>query len=518
MSLRTALLMIAVFFIAANRGAFAQKLETGPQVLTIFSNVDDSEQPYGLYLPKHFNPAKKYPLVIMLHGAYSNHRIALRRVFGKSNANGETDAEATRYFPKWKDINYIVATPLARGTMGYQGIAEKDVYDVLADVEKRFPIDRNRVYLTGLSMGGGGTLWLGLTRPDIWAAIAPVCPAPPSETKSFAPNALNYPVSFHQGGADPVVNPQGTRDWVKLMKDLGIKVEYTEYPGVQHNCWEEAYKDEAIFKWFSKFRRNPFPNRVRFVTDRYEYDSAYWLAIDELTPGTLASVDAKFTGVNKIDIQESNLGVFTLNLKGHPEFRPSRPVSITVNGKTMAATTKNAITLVLRDSTWAVREYNPQANAKRPGAEGPIWRAFAKGHVYIYGTAGNPSQEALEDRRSIAEDVSKWQAPLPLLFFPRTISDKEVRPSDFGYSNLILFGTSETNSVIKELNDKLPIHFKGADSSYGLVYIYPDSAHYVVVCSGKPWWPSVKSQSSHGGFHSFLPVAMLTKIWRLCYV
>ena len=118
MSLRTALLMIAVFFIAANRGAFAQKLETGPQVLTIFSNVDDSEQPYGLYLPKHFNPAKKYPLVIMLHGAYSNHRIALRRVFGKSNANGETDAEATRYFPKWKDINYIVATACT----GHDGI------------------------------------------------------------------------------------------------------------------------------------------------------------------------------------------------------------------------------------------------------------------------------------------------------------------------------------------------------------------------------------------------------------
>ncbi len=509
MSLKTALIMVTVFFMAANRGAIAQKLETGPQVLTIFSNIDDSEQPYALYLPKHFNPEKKYPLVIMLHGAFSNHRIALRRVFGQSNINGETDVEATRYFPKWRDVNFIVAAPLARGTMGYQGIAEKDVYDVLADVEKRFPIDSNRVYLTGLSMGGGGTVWLGLTRPDIWAAIAPVCPAAPPEAKSFAPNALNYPVSFHQGGADPVVNPQGTRDWVKLLKDLGTKVEYTEYPGVQHNCWEEAYKDEAMFKWFSKFRRNPFPDRVRFVTDRYEYDSAYWLIIDELTPGTFANVDAKFTGVNKIDIQASDLGAFTLNLSGHPKFRSSKPVSITVNGETMDAKTKDAVTLVLHDGTWSVGECKPQANAKRPGAEGPISSAFATGQVYVYGTEDNPPQQTLEYRRSMAEDISNWHTFLPLLFFPRVISDREVRPSDFGYSNLILFGTAKTNGVIKELSDMLPIHFKSADSTYGLVYIYPDSSHYVLVCAGKPWWSMDRQQSSHHGYRFFLAAAML---------
>jgi len=52
----------------------------------------------------------------------------LRRVFGKSNLQGENDIEATRYFPEWPGVDVIVALPLARGTMGYQGIAEKDVY------------------------------------------------------------------------------------------------------------------------------------------------------------------------------------------------------------------------------------------------------------------------------------------------------------------------------------------------------------------------------------------------------
>src|SRR4051794_39690282 len=120
---------LAVLGLAA---ASAQTLQTGPQVLTFFSDVDDTDQPYALYLPNDFNPAKKYPLIVSLHGAGSNHRLNLRRVFGKSNLAGETDTEATRYFPKFREVEYIVASPLARGTMGYQGIAEKDVYDVLS--------------------------------------------------------------------------------------------------------------------------------------------------------------------------------------------------------------------------------------------------------------------------------------------------------------------------------------------------------------------------------------------------
>jgi poly(3-hydroxybutyrate) depolymerase len=512
---KTAILMIAGLSMIGYYETLAQNLNTGPQVLTIFSNVDDSEQPYGLYLPKHFNPSRKYPLVIMLHGAYSNHRLALRRVFGLSNINGETDVEATRYFPQWRDIDYIVATPLARGTMGYQGIAEKDVYDVLADVERRFPIDKNRVYLTGLSMGGGGTLWLGLTRPDIWAAIAPVCPAPPAQTKSFAPNALNFPVSFHQGGADPVVNPKGTRDWSKLLKDLGTMTQYTEYPGVGHNSWEEAYKDEAIFRWFSKFRRNPLPNRVRFVTDRYKYQSAYWVAIDDLTPGIFASIDAKFTGLNKIEIQTSNLRAFTLNVKGHSKFRSDTPLAVTIGGKTMTAETKGLITFILQDSTWAtqLKPYMLLPGVKGPNAEGPISEAFASRHVYVYGTRGEPSPQEMAARRSLAADAAKWQAPSPLLYFPRVISDREVRPSDIETSNLILFGTGETNSMIKKFTDKVPIQLTGADSSYGLVYIYPEGEHYVVVCSGKPWWTmdgTNHPNPSRGGFRFFSgPVSML---------
>jgi len=90
--------------------ALAQKLKPGPQDLCFFSSVDETDQPYAVYIPKNFDENRKYPLVVFLHGAWSNHRLGLRRVFGQGNIQGkdfmtpgfvptETDLESTRYWP-----------------------------------------------------------------------------------------------------------------------------------------------------------------------------------------------------------------------------------------------------------------------------------------------------------------------------------------------------------------------------------------------------------------------------------
>ena len=262
--------------------------------MTILSTVDDTVQPYVRYLPLHFDPARKYPLVISLHDEASNHRlisaarsasptVSARRALGReertSRALPETDAQAANgpfraFFP---DVDFIVASPLARGTIGYQGIPETDVYDVLDDVKKRLPIDEDRVYLTGPSMGGGGALWLGLTRPDVWAAIAAVCPTPPPGTEELAGNALNVPVRLFQGALDPLVLADSVRKLRDKFQEAGVPVEYTEFPTVKHNAWDYAYRDASIFNWFARYKRERFPERVRFSTRSYKHRSAYWV-------------------------------------------------------------------------------------------------------------------------------------------------------------------------------------------------------------------------------------------------
>ena len=84
--MKLGLLMALLTFSFKN--TYSQKLKTGPQVLSFHSDVDDTEQPYAIYIPKSFSEKKTYPLVVMLHGAGSNHRLALKRVFGKSKATG----------------------------------------------------------------------------------------------------------------------------------------------------------------------------------------------------------------------------------------------------------------------------------------------------------------------------------------------------------------------------------------------------------------------------------------------
>jgi pimeloyl-ACP methyl ester carboxylesterase len=512
MLLRTILITI---FLSALLMAQAQKLETGPQVLTFFSDADDTEQPYGLYLPKNYDENKKYPLVIMLHGAGSNHRLALRRVFGKSNANGENDVEATRYYPEWKDIDYIVASPFARGTAGYQGIPEKDVYDVLADVKKRFNIDEDRTYLTGLSMGGGGTLWIGLTRPDIWAALAPVCPAPPAGTDKYMSNAFNLPMHFYHGDKDPAVPVAVSRDWVKKIKDLGGKVEYDEYPGVEHNSWENAYKDEAVFEWFGQFKRNLFPDEVKFSTAQHKYNKAYWIRIDQLKAGTVSSLEAKFVTNNELTVSISNSSAFTLKLAGHPKYQPGKPFVFTLNGKKLKVNGADSLSFILKDGKWTTGTVTRTRLTKKAGSEGPIADAFAQRHIYVYGTADSPSPEKLKERMEIATQAANWSTYRNaflgrIMFFPRIVADKDVRPSDLKDCNLIVFGTKETNLIVAKYADQLPLHLPPDQTDLSLFYVFPVDGHYITVNSGLPWWAQKKEA---GGFSLFNPAhASLNKL------
>ncbi len=469
--------------------SFAQVYVSGPQVLTFLSDVDDSDQPYALYLPKNYNSNKKYPLVVSLHGAYSNHRLNLRRVFGRGNRIGESDAEATRYWPAMHDVEMIVVSPLARGTMGYKGIAEKDVYDVLTDVKRRFSVDDDRVYLTGLSMGGGGALWIGLTRPDVWAAIAPVCPAVPAGTEDLAANGLNVPMKIFQGAIDPVVPAVSVRQWHKRLVDAGVKAEYIEYPGIRHNSWDVAYKDGAIFTWFAPFRRERNPDHVTFSASSYKHGSAYWIRFDNFTPGVLASIDARFTATKRLTIQTKELDGFTLRLKDHPMAAGPGVLRLTVDGAALQTRSADVVSLTKSAKGWSIKPFTPAPNAKRLGSEGPIDDALSTRHIYVYGTGGSPDPEELQRRKAIAQQAAEWSSGrLKLMLTFRVLADNEAKTVELQNANLFLFGTKQTNSMIAKYADKLPLALNAGAADYGLMYVYPADGRYIIIHSGLPWW------------------------------
>jgi len=462
-----------VLGVAAAAVLIAQSYTPGPQTLTFVSPIDDSEQPYALYLPKSFNPEKKYPLVVCLHAEESNHRLNLMQLFGQGNRFNDGRLPLSSFHPA-REVDFIVACPLARGTMGYRGIAEKDVYDVLADVKRRFRVDEDRTYLTGISMGGGGALWLALSRPDVWAAVAPVCLVPVPGTDALAPNALNLPIRLFHGDQDPLAPVAVSRQWQRRLLDLGVPADYIEYPSVRHNAWDYAYRNGALFDWFAGFHRNRFPERVRFVTESHRYDSAYWVHIDGLTPGLLASIDARQTG-GEVRVETQNIDGFTISLD-HPV------AAITIDGEALPLKPASSLSFRRQSGKWMSGRV-PEAG-KRPGSEGPIAEAVSERHIYVYGTAGSPSPDELDFRRNLAETAARWDRRLS---FP-VKADSAVTQQELDRDDLVLFGTRETNSLIARFADRLPMALEPGAADYGLLFVAAVGKHYALVSSGLPWW------------------------------
>jgi len=447
--------------------------------LTYYSEIDHSQQAYALYIPKSFDPAKRHPLVVSLHSEESNHRLNMKQVFGVSSRYGELDSLNMRYSPPLPDTDFLVACPLARGTMGYEGIAEQDVYDVLAEVERHYPIDPDRVYLTGVGMGGGGALRLALTRPDVWAGVLAVCPSAPPGLEELAPNALDLPIRLVHGEQDPIVPVESVRRWHRVLLDLRDPAEYLEFPLFRHNAWDAAYKDGAGFAWFAGLRRERFPERVRLLTRSYRYGSAYWVRIDGLTPGELASIDARRNG-GQVQVRTIGVDGFTISL--------DRPVTaVTIDGAAVRIRPAASLSFAKTARGWTAGALRPEG--KRAGAEGPIAEAVSGRHIYVYGSLGTHTAEELEQRRRVAERAAEWSSAREHLTLSLPVkADSEVIDADPDSGSLVLFGTAQTNSAIARIAGTLPLALDAGAADYGLLFIYPVGKHYVLVSSGLPWW------------------------------
>jgi predicted peptidase len=133
--------------------------------------------------------------------------------------------------------------------------SEKDVMNVLDMIKKEFNVDENRTYLMGHSMGGAGTIYLGVKYASIWAAIGAEAPATSPaginpNNYSLAP-AKNVPMIIVQGDMDTLVPVAGTRLWIDQMKELKMEYQYIEVAGGDHGSVLTTGAPD-IFAFFAK--------------------------------------------------------------------------------------------------------------------------------------------------------------------------------------------------------------------------------------------------------------------------
>jgi len=214
------------------------------QSRTYFFQEAAKEMAFSLFVPRGYSKEKKYPLMVALHGLGSAHWQMIRY------------PGLTRLA---QEHGYIVVAPTGYNSSGWYGarrgrtseLSEKDVMNVLGIVRKELSINDERIYLMGHSMGGGGTWHIGMKYPDIWAALAPVAPAPPRNINDLA-KIKHLPVIVVCGDKDGLV--RSARVWVGRMKALKMDHEYIEVKGGGHI--RPAYeKLPEIYKFFNKYTR-----------------------------------------------------------------------------------------------------------------------------------------------------------------------------------------------------------------------------------------------------------------------
>ncbi len=217
--------------------------------------------PYRILYPLHYKPGKKYPLLLVLHGAGER---------GKDNESQLVhgarlflaDSNRTRFpaivvFPQCPQNSYWANAKVNRNSTPYEisfdysGAASGPLNAALELVHQLLDagsIQKKQVYITGLSMGGMGTFEAIYREPGLFAAAAPICGGgnPDAYSKQMARVAFRV---FH-GAEDAVVNVELSRVMVNRLKALKASVVYKEYPGVNHNSWDNAFAEPDFLSWF----------------------------------------------------------------------------------------------------------------------------------------------------------------------------------------------------------------------------------------------------------------------------
>lgn len=210
-----------------------------------------------------FSGSQSYPLLIFLHGAGER---------GDDNVSqlkwGVLNFVTDRWMKNYKAIVIAPQLPAGMTWSNFEGQFRQDgrplelgaepskplkmTMEVVDQIIENFNVDEDRIYITGLSMGGFGT-WDALARwPDRFAAAIPVCGGgAPSTADRFA----HIPIWATHGADDPTVPAIMSRLMIQALQDAGGQPGYTEYPGVGHFAWLQTYDDQYMIDWLFSQRR-----------------------------------------------------------------------------------------------------------------------------------------------------------------------------------------------------------------------------------------------------------------------
>lgn len=482
----------------------------GMHEFAYISPIDDSAQPYYIYVPRSYDPFEAAPLIVYLHGYNPD----LNKI------NWQYISEGLKRL--CEENGYLIVAPFGRSNTDFQGIGEQDVMHVLDLMldEHGFNIARDRVYLVGYSMGGMGAYTIASHSPDRWAGVVSLAgrasfymwkDVEPDDLQPFKhwligleyaaempENFRHVPVLALQGESDSLVKVAQSRRFIRTLTDLGYDAKFKPVPEQDHWIADTVFSDDAAFEWMARRRRPAAPRTVTFATWSLKYNRAYWLAIDDFRQwGKRALIEATVGEDNDIRVIQTNVAAFSLDLP-HELIAADLPVTVSVADRefTFRPPFDHPLHIVLEPARQTPLR-------KTPDLCGPIKDVHNKPFIFVYGTQGNPvenqpiykkAKKALNEWRDFVNSAQVFEPGEDILL----VRDRDLEDEQKKRCSLILFGTPRTNSVLAEIADRLPIQIKDehtfgvgdttlSGKDLGLNMIYPSpfaDDRYVVIKTG----------------------------------
>ena len=447
------------------------------------SDIDGSVQPYAVWLPRNYDPAEKYPLVIQLHGTN------FKEVLSGSRLTYRGMPEAQWIEPT---LPVIYAHCFGGPTTFYQGMGEVDVLKVIAEAKRLFTVDSDRVFIMGHSMGGAGSYTVGLHHPDQFGGILAGDPAmgpmaaaiPPDRPKwmepqiaivsppKLYPNARNVDVFFKNAGAG--IQRYSTEYSDGIVAEGGFAT--TEVlPGMPHG-FGYLYHHAA---WVTEVIQHPIRRQsaeVKFYTNTLQYNQAYWVTIDRLTQH---NADASVTASCQeglLRVTTTNIDALTLRLGDVPAPKGAS-ARLVIDGRDVSSSpSSDVVHLSKQADQWNLGEWKSNGLVKRHGLQGPVGDAFNSRFLAVYGEGDR--ELAIAELDAVRNPIGPFDVHGD---FPMKPAAKVTR-EDVESCNLLLFGSPQSNAVLKRIAPSLPAALLKA----GSIFIYPNPenpSRYVVVWS-----------------------------------
>jgi len=200
---------------------------------------------YLVYLPTDYETKSPWPLLVFLHGAGERgNDLELVKKHGPPKL-----IEQGKQFP------FIVVSPQCPKD-GWWSTKPLELMALVDDIAGKYKVDQDRIYLTGLSMGGFGTWLLAGYAPERFAAIVPICGG--GEVLSTR-RLGQMPVWVFHGAKDPVVPLRRSEEMVDALKKINSNVKFTIYPEAGHDSWTATYDDPGVYQWLLEQKRKPIP-------------------------------------------------------------------------------------------------------------------------------------------------------------------------------------------------------------------------------------------------------------------